>query len=354
MDAFEPRVRNCLVLGAALVLAGCWRDNPGFKAIDSQGESEPGLTTTGTTAPDVTTTTTTEPPDPTTSTGPDTSTGVGPTGDETSTGDAEMTGTSTGEIDNICDEPAEIAVKVKADTFLMRHKGPAACDYVDDNEVPGFNPQGAYCRNRSFGEVARLPLAYDTMSDPASMIVYALQFDLTTLVDPQDPNTPIPWDAIQRVHVEFIAERTGNVVPNLQVRVLPKPEAWLGESGHGVLCPTGETSFRCRACPNSEGPEDAECPAEWADGDAEGLLAKVQPLPVDLDIDAVLAMNEIEAVHFDIERDLLPPDFFDPASHRGVFISMNPGLGNDAKKVRVFAKESEQSDPVLRVFYCTE
>lgn len=349
MHGFERWVRNCLVLGAGLMLAGCWRDNPGFKAIDSQGDSEPvpGTGTSTGTPPDPTT----GAPDPTTTSGGgETTTGVGPTGDSTSTGPDESTGsTSTGEAvwDNECADPKTITLNAVEDTFLVN--GPSeisSCDVA--SLLPEFNPKDLSCKNRQFGSVAAMPLAFVGTEGEQLAVIYAARFEKKPLVTPDE--LLIPYAALVKVEVEITIRRMDGEAP-LLLLLRPRPaDAWKAGEGDSNDCVGGASTYRCLACPPLA---EAPCPKQWdggvpvPDGDLSGALHA-------LDVNGAAVDQEV-AVRFSVAAEDFPMDLFDPNNlpPQGIFITLEKSGDSDDMHVQVFALESDaQTKTNLTVHYC--
>jgi hypothetical protein len=347
MHAFERWVRNCLVLAGGMVLAGCWRDNPGFKAIDSQGDSEPvpGTGTSTGAPPDPTTGT----PDTTTSSGGETTTGVGPTGDASSTGPDESSGSSTsGEAmwDNTCDNPQTITLNAVEDTFFVNGPGNInGCD-VASNLDP-FDPIPP-CNNRNFGDVGTMPLAFIGTDGEKPAIIYAARFEKKPLVTPEQ--ILIPFAALVEIEVEFSITRTGGEVPNLLL-LRPRPEdAWKGGENDGNKCLNGASTFRCLSCPEDN---DKPCIKAWdggvpvPDGDLSGAIRA-------LDVNGAPLEQEV-AVRFTVPADDFPEELFDPNNlpPQGIFITLAKTEESTSEHVQVHALESDaRTKTNLTVHYC--
>ena len=348
------------------VAPGCGYDNPGFKLKDSDPITSSGAETTSVSGVTMTTTEsattnsapTTSTADASTSNGSQVSgSGTTETTEDLTTSTSGMTtGDSTGGVTNDCPMPSVVKVPWLADTFLVdrSYEDAASCAMLDEVAPEHQWEQGLiFCRDRNFGIVPALPLLDRPAGVGRDVIHYLVQFNMTKLLE-NESNEPIEFGQITLVEVVITAKRTGAPI-EVGAFALRFDQKWVEGNKFGQKAEVGMPTYRCRKAPMVTDPVTPCGTGAWEFGETP---VPAMGSPMRATSTEVLAVNEIAP--FSIP--FLPTDFvgdlegfLDPKgeAHHGFFIGL-PAFDAEstADKVKVFAKEASETDPVMMVHYC--
>ena len=338
-----------------VALVGCNYDNPGFKvkgSADGSGASETSVSGSGVTSETSVSST------PTTSTvasEPASSTGSGGVSSSpmTETGQTQDSATTGAPLVHECDKPETVELKVVGDTFLVDRswKDFTAPCFLLQEVAPEYQwVQGLiYCRDRNFGLLPALPLMDVPSMDGRDAIHYLVRFDLTQLVD-VNTQEPVQFAQIVGGELQLTVKRLGEGT-TLGAFALHPDQAWKEGTQAGDEANEGEPTYRCRVAPAGNIPVN-DCSAEWTFGapipkDGSPMRYELtEMLPKD-----VISPFIIPFLWTDFEGEM--ETFFSVEGHQGFFIDL-PAFHADstAERLKVFAREAAEDDPVLRVTYC--
>lgn len=336
-----------------VALMGCSHDNPGFKvkgSADGSGASETSVSASGVTSE-------TSAPTTGTTTEPSTSTSVMSAGSASSeppmteTGATQDSATTDAPLEHSCpdNEKKTVELPVLADTFLVDRswKDFTAPCFLLQEVAPEYQwEQGLiYCRDRNFGLLPALPLMDMPSMEGRDAIHYLVKFDLTPLAGVQ-------FAQIVGAELQLTVKRLGEGT-TLGAFALHPDQVWEEGTKAGDEATENEPTYRCRKAPKGKVPVN-DCIAPWT----FGTPIPEEGSPIRYELTETLPEGVISPFLIDFNwsdfKDALEP-FFSEAGHQGFFIGLPafPAVST-ADRLKVYAREAAEDDPVLRVTYCPQ